>query len=343
MAPVSTVLIAANLVLIGASPVWLALAAALFVAGSLDAIADVANNAHALRVERRYGRSILNSLHAVWSIGAVTGAAMGSLAVGLGVPVVGHLAAVAGLLALVPLAARRLLLPGPDGDDRPPVPPSHIGSRVPSALRGPGRGRLLASLAALGTIAACAQSVEDVGAAWSALYLRQDLGAAAAVGGLGFIALQTCQTVGRLLGDPAVTRFGDRTVARSGALLGGCATAAALMTSSPVAPVAAFGVIGLGIGTLIPASLRQADELPGLPPGTALTVVGTIDRIAIFAAPPVIGAVADAAGLRVGLLAMPLAMLLVVLLAGALPGRTTPASGSAAARRRRPRARPARR
>jgi hypothetical protein len=30
------------------------------------------------------------------------------------------------------------------------------------------------------------------------------------VGGLGFIAVQTCQTVGRLLGDPAVTRFGDR-------------------------------------------------------------------------------------------------------------------------------------
>jgi hypothetical protein len=37
------------------------------------------------------------------------------------------------------------------------------------------------------------------------------------VGGLGFIAVQTCQTVGRLLGDPAVTRFGDRAVARAGA------------------------------------------------------------------------------------------------------------------------------
>ena len=327
MAPVSTVVIAANLVLVGAAPSWAALAVALFVAGSLDAVADVANNAHALRVERRYGRSILNSLHAVWSIGAVAGAAMGSVAVGLGVPVGGHLAAVAGLLALVPLAARRRLLPGTDGEDRPPVPPAHAGSRVPSGLRRPGRVHLLASLAALGTIAACAQSVEDVGAAWSALDLRQDLGAAAAVGGLGFIALQTCQTVGRLLGDPAVTRFGDRAVARAGAALGGCATAAALATSSPAATVAAFGLIGLGIGTLIPASMRSADELPGLPPGAGLTVVGTIDRIAIFAAPPVIGAVADAAGLRVGLLAMPIAMLLVVLCAGALPRRLTPVAG----------------
>ena len=272
--------------LVGAAPAWLALAVALFVAGSLDAVADVANNAHALRVERRYGRSILNSLHAVWSIGAVTGAAMGSLAVALGAPVVGHLAVVAVLLAVVTLVVRRRLLPGRDGEDRPPVPPSHTGSR-PSAVRRAGRGHLLASLAALCTIAACAQSVEDVGAAWSALYLRQDLGAAAAVGGL--------------------------------------ATAAALTTSSPLATVAAFGAVGLGIGTLIPASMRQADALPGLPPGAGLTVVGTIDRIAIFAAPPVIGAVADAAGLRVGLLAMPLAMVLVVLLAGSLPRRVRPA------------------
>ncbi len=73
--------------------------------------------------------------------------------------------------------------------------------------------------------------------------------------------------------------------------------------------------------------MRQADELPGLPPGAGLTVVGTIDRVAIFAAPPVIGAVAHAAGLRVGLLAMPLAMLLVVLCAGALPRRLRPAPG----------------
>jgi MFS family permease len=249
---------------------------------------------------------------------------MGSLALVLGAPVVVHLAVVAALLAVVPLVVRRLLLPGPDGADRPAVPPSHAGGRVPSAVGRPGRRHLLPALAALGTIAACAQSVEDVGAAWSALYLRQDLGAAAAVGGLGFSALQTCQTVGRLVGDPLVTRFGDRAVARVGAALGGCAMAAALATSSPLATVVGFGIIGLGIGTLIPASMRQADELPGLPPGTGLTIVGTIDRIAILVAPPVIGAVADAAGLRVGLLAMPLAMAVVVVLAGALPKRVRP-------------------
>ena len=80
---VSSVAIAANLTLIGLAPSWLALAAVLAVAGALDSYADIGANAHGLRVERIYGRSILNSLHGVWSIGAVVGGAMGATAAGL--------------------------------------------------------------------------------------------------------------------------------------------------------------------------------------------------------------------------------------------------------------------
>jgi hypothetical protein len=65
-------------------------------------------------VERLYGRSILNSLHAVWSIGAVVGGTMGAAAVGLGVAVELHLAVAAALFATAALVASRFLLRGPD-------------------------------------------------------------------------------------------------------------------------------------------------------------------------------------------------------------------------------------
>jgi MFS family permease len=74
---VSSVAIAANLSLVGLAPSGLVLAAVLAVAGALDSFADIGANAHGLRVERIYGRSILNSLHGLWSIGAVVGGAMG--------------------------------------------------------------------------------------------------------------------------------------------------------------------------------------------------------------------------------------------------------------------------
>ena len=53
---------------------WIVLAGCLLVVGGTDAIVDVAQNAHGLRVQRRWGASIVTSFHAAWSLGAVLGA-----------------------------------------------------------------------------------------------------------------------------------------------------------------------------------------------------------------------------------------------------------------------------
>jgi len=310
VAPVSTVAIGANLVLLGVAPSLLTLAAVLFVAGAMDSVADVAGNVHGLRVERRYGRSILNSLHGLWSVGAVVGGLMGAGAAGLAIPLVWHLSIAAAVFVGLALAASRFVLPGHDDTDRTTT----TGSRAAA-----GRARVAGAVVALGVIAACAQVMEDATATWGAVYLRGDLGAAAAVGGLGFVALQGMQTLGRLLADRVVTRYGDRAVARVGAALAGCAMTAALVWPAAVTTVLAFGVVGLGIGTLIPAALRTADTLPHLPSGAGVSLVGTLPRMALLGSPLLVGVTADAYGLRVALAVIPLAALLVLCLASALP------------------------
>ena len=65
VAVVGTIGIAVFVVVAGIATTPLILGAALFVAGASDAITDVAQNAHGLRLQRRYGRSIINSFHAV--------------------------------------------------------------------------------------------------------------------------------------------------------------------------------------------------------------------------------------------------------------------------------------
>ncbi|WP_369818802.1 MFS transporter [Phycicoccus sp. Root563] len=166
-----------------------------------------------------------------------------------------------------------------------------------------------------------AQGIEDLTSTWSALYLREDLGAAAVVGGLGFVALQGLQTVGRLVGDRAVTAWGDRSVARAGAALAAAAMGLALVVGSPLLTIAAFGVVGLGIGTLIPASLRAADDIPGLPRGLGLSIIGMGFRITLLASPLAMGVLAQRQGLGAVIAVVPLAAVVVLLLAGALPGR----------------------
>jgi MFS family permease len=125
---------------IPAVPHWTVFGAVLFVVGALDAIVDVAQNAHGLRVQRLYGRSILNSLHGVWSIGAVLGGLMGAAAAGLDIPLAIHLSISAVTFSLVALLAYRFLLPGPGDRRRRRRPAPRFPVRRPPA-RATGSGR----------------------------------------------------------------------------------------------------------------------------------------------------------------------------------------------------------
>ena len=120
------------------------------------------------------------------------------------------------------------------------------------------------ALAALGVLAACGAFVEDAGASWSALYLRNELAAGAALAGLGFVALQVAMTVGRLTGDRVVDRFGQRRVVQAGGVLIAAGMGLALAVPSVATTLLGFALAGLGVATLIPAVYHAADELPGL-------------------------------------------------------------------------------
>jgi MFS family permease len=307
--PVAVLLLSLNLVLIGAAPVWWLFAVGLFTAGALDSIADIANNAHGLRVERLYGTSILNSMHGLWSVGAVIGGVMGALAAGARVPLVWHFSAAAVAVIVLALLASRWMLPGAD---------LTTGADAPPAARG--RFAYVPVLVSLGLVAAAANMMEDVTSTWSAVYLRDSLGTGAVVAGFGFIALQAAQTVGRFAGDGLVTRFGDRAVARVGASLALGGMSLALVFATPVTTIVAFGLVGAGVGTLIPGAIRTAEGLPGLPPGTGLSWVSTTIRIGLFVSPPLVGFVADLTSLRVALAIMPI-LGVVILVASRSLGR----------------------
>jgi len=310
VAVLGTLLTSLGVLFAGLAPSGAAFAVALFLGGSMDAITDVAQNAHGLRVQRRYGRSILNSLHAVWSIGAVLGGLMAAGAIALDLSRGVHLGISAVLFSVVSLTAYRFLLPGPDT--------SAAGTTTaagPVAARSALRYLVILALV---LVAIGGTVVEDAGNSWASVYLADSLGAAAPVAAFGFIALVGAQTVGRLLGDRLVDRYGQRAVARAGGLItaGGMGLALALPTVAGT--IAGFAAAGLGVATLVPAAMHAADELPGFAPGTALTVVSWLMRLGFLLSPPIVGLVADATSLRTGLLVVPVSGILVILLAGVL-------------------------
>jgi MFS family permease len=272
------------------------LCAFLFVLGAAMGSCDVTMNAHGVAVERRFGRSILAGFHAAFSVGGLAGAALGALAAAGGLDVRIHLALVgigAGAIALV--WSRRFL--GAEADA--------VGHAEPVFIKPPRR------LLALGALAFACLIIEGASADWSGVYLRDELGTAAGVAALGFTAFSVTMTVGRLLGDRLVDRFGPQTVVRAGGALAAIGFGVGLAISHPVAAIIGFACLGAGMSGVVPIVFRASGHVPGMAAGVGLAAVSSTGYLGFLVGPPTIGGVAELTGL-------PTALVLLVLLAAAV-------------------------
>lgn len=287
---------------------WVLFAAGLICLAAMDALADISMNSHGLRVQKGYGRSILNAFHGWWSVGAVCGGALGSLAAQVALPLWSQ-----GIIALVLVAAlsfyaRFLALPGKD-------------SEPPAGDDAPGRGiprRWIGRLAALGLLGASAGLIEESAGSWSAVYLEDQFDVAPFVVGMGFVALQGIQLVGRFTGDIITARLGPRNALVQGALAALIGMGIAVAFPTPATTILGFAAAGWGVATVIPNAMHAADELPGLKHGNGLTFVTWLMRLGFFAGPPLIGLVAQSVALRWALIVLPVTALVLLALSPAL-------------------------
>ena len=321
LAAIGSILLTLAVLAVGLAPLPLVFAAAVFVAGLLDSPTDVAQNAHGLRVQKHYGRSIINSFHAIWSLGAVAGGVMSAGAIALGLPLGVHLAVTAALFSAIVLVAVRFRLPGRDEPEIDTATENALHAVAEARTRARVSPKLVGVMTALALIAIAATIVEDVGSSWAALYVRDSLGAPAAIAALGFVALIGFQFLGRIVGDRMVDRLGQRTVARIGGSVVVLGMGAALAFPSIPSTLVGLAAAGFGVATLVPATMDAANGLPGLRPGTGLTLVTWLMRLGFLLSPLVIGTISDATELRVSLTLVPVVGLVVLALSSVLRPR----------------------
>lgn len=273
---------------LAATPVLLGLGLLLFGAalGSLD----VAMNLHAVEVERGAARPLMSGFHALFSIGEVAGAAAMTLLLAAGTSAFASVL-LCGLLlaAVIALAGPRLLPAG----SRLPTPQSRHGWPH-------GEVRLLALLTAVIFL------VEGAVLDWGALRLVGAGLLPAAQGGLACIVFTGAMTAGRLGGDAATGRFGDRAVlACSGAVAMAGLFTVALATVATMA-LAGFALVGVGVSNIVPVLFRRAGTQAAMPAGLALATVTMTGYAGLLIGPAIIGLLAQAWGLSVafGLLAL---------------------------------------
>jgi MFS family permease len=140
---------------------------------------------------------------------------------------------------------------------------------------------------------------EGVAIEWSAVLLREGLGAAAATAGLGVVAFSAGMATSRFSGDRLGSRFGRERLAMIGAACGSTALGAALLVGDVVGIIVALGVLGLGLGTVVPAAFGAAGRIARSRGRSALAIAVTAGYVGAIVGPLLVGATADAFGLRV--------------------------------------------
>jgi fucose permease len=253
---------------------------------------DVAMNAHAVAVQTRIGRPIMSSFHGVYSIGGLIGSLLGGRAYAYGLSPLAHFSLAAIVLGCVALVSSWWLLPS--GSD--------VASKAVRAGRWVGlpAGRRL-PLIVLGIVGLCSLAAEGAVGDWGAVYLHENLDAGAALASSGFAAYSLAMVVGRLFGDRLVARWDEWSVITWMTLLAGGGFAVALVVARPVAAVAGFMVLGVGLSLVVPITFSKAGQLGGDTAGPAVTVVSLISGVGPIAVPPIIGFLAEGIGLPAAL------------------------------------------
>ncbi|NRR32143.1 MFS transporter [Oxalobacteraceae bacterium] len=299
-------------------PMWASslplLIASTLLLGAANGVLDVAMNAHASAVERRWGEAIMSSFHAAFSLGGLVGTGVGAALLYLGLPSSWMLVpATLIVLALLGFAIPRLgvgdgartaqatphLASTADAGAHSGKPAqasaeTHAAAAAPTAPR----KHLAPSLFGLAAIGLLCFMVEGAMVDWSGLYLTTT-GASATTAAAGFAAFSAAMVVFRVLGDRIVRRFGGSSVIVAGTVL--AAAGLTLAAALPLTPaiLAGYALAGVGLSNVVPAIFSAAGR-QSHSAASGIALVASAGYAGLLLGPPLIGAIAHGWTLRAG-------------------------------------------
>lgn len=255
----------------------------LFVFGSAGNMLNIAMNTQGVGVEAIYRRSILASLHGIWSLAGFTGAAIGIYMISQHISPYLHFLIISAIAFLILLCAWTFTL----------------SSDSNTKLDQPIFVKPDKSLINLGIIAFCCMICEGAMFDWSGVYFQKVVKAKAAWIGAGYTAFMSTMAAGRFVADWLVTRFGIKRILQvSGVVIATGLSLAILFPNIPVS-IAGFILVGAGVSSVVPLVYSAAGKSKIVSPGVALAAVSTIGYLGFLIGPPAIGFIAHASSLRV--------------------------------------------
>lgn len=261
----------------------------LLVSGAAVGLAEVAMNTEADRIEQSLGKRIMSRCHGFWSLGSMVGALTGGALAHSGIATTTHFLIVMPLIALAGywMASR---LP------RVPPMPRDADELSPSLFRLPPRLVLLLCMMPIGVMV-----VEGAFIDWSAVFVRSVLDASPLMISVIYSFFAIVMAAFRLSGDAIGDRFAAELIVRVSGVAATLGIVVFALSSNIYVAMVGAAISGMGVAIVYPIAVTAAARRPG----KAADNVAAITMVAFSAfliAPPIIGFLSSAFGLRVALL-----------------------------------------
>jgi predicted MFS family arabinose efflux permease len=257
----------------------------LFAAGLLAGALEINLNVEIDRLEAQLGRGIMNRAHGFWSFGFFVTALIASVVRQADISMQLHLGVTLVFVIIVGTLAISGIRPAP--------------ARV---LTHEAKAPIFA-LPTLGLLPLCiigiaAFLVEGAGIDWSAIYMRDVFAVEPFIGGLGLTLFTFFMAMARLFIDPVVDRFGARAVASALLVLSAIGLSAVWLAPHAYIALFGFALMGAGCSAVYPLAVSAAAQRTDRTAQVNVAALGQVTFIVFFLAPPLLGFIAEHAGIR---------------------------------------------
>ncbi|WP_417627888.1 MFS transporter [Pararhodobacter aggregans] len=301
--PLFGALMGLSLALMGQVGAPFAFLLALMGMGLTSGALDVYMNARLSAIEAARGEPLMNLSHGLYSLAFAAAAALTGLARawGWGAPqILGVAAGVCVAMAVLSIE-RDGRIEGMGGG------------------RGAGSGALGLVPWLGGALILAGLMSENAVEAWSALYIERDLGGATGSGSLAPALMGLTMGFGRLMGQGLSRRLPERPLLMGGMAVSVAGLLVVVGATGPLMAYAGFVVMGLGGSVVVPTAMALTGRLadPALR-GRAIARATVLGYLGYFLGPPMLGLMAEVAGLRASFALVAGVLALAMLVARAL-------------------------
>ena len=259
------------------------LALALCAFGIFGNLCNISVNTQAVHAETLYNRPIMASFHGTWSTAGFTGALIGSLMMKLDIKPYYHFWIIALFAITMMLIFNKYLLLTPTSKSAS----SFTKFKMPHG-----------SLMLLGVIAFCCMSAEGCMFDWSGVYFKQVVKAEGSLVSLGYASFMIMMATGRFTGDRLALKFGRKKMVQLSGILIFIGMMIAVLFPTIIPATIGFLIIGFGVSSIIPLMFSTAGKIKEVASGIAIATVSGIGFFGFLIGPPLIGYIAQLAGLQ---------------------------------------------